>query len=299
MRVFFIRHGETEHNIAGLLAGSTDSRLTVHGSLQAERLADHLIKKRNLNFSQVFASDLQRAHRTANEICNAQNAATPKDHVISTIVLPVLREQDFGSFELLAWGRTQDARRKELSQDPNFKPKETKIALKARADVFLDDYLLPLLAIDEESEQFVAVVSHGLFLAAIWRALLLRFRPGSVSFSTEVSRSISSRPLEYLATFSNTGVLELQITPCPAPATEPTSANPSTEPAAEPSHLDATLKIHAVNSKEHLTSLKRTRGGVGSSASDENQRRVDSFFKKRKLDDTESVSSAAPAKRVK
>lgn len=298
MRVFLVRHGETEHNIAGLLAGSTDSRLTNHGLIQAQRLGEHLVKKRALKFNHIFASDLQRAHRTANEICHAQNAAHAKDATINTIALPILREQDFGSFELISWSRAQNSQRKELAQDdPNFKPKETKIAMKARADVFLGDHLLPLLALDDESEQNVAVVSHGLFLAALWRALLSRFRSNTISFSVDIEQKIPGRPLEYLSSWSNTGFLELQILNNSTEVSNATTPESATNEAAlESLHLDATMKICAVNATNHLASLKRTRGGVGSSASDEKQARVDSFFsKKRKFEDTEPT----PAKRVR
>jgi broad specificity phosphatase PhoE len=43
-----------------------------------------------------------------------------------------------------------------------------------------------------------------------------------------------------------------------------------------------TTTIRAVNHKPHLTNLKRTRGGVGSSPHDEKQKSIHSFFKKEK-----------------
>lgn len=286
MRVFLVRHGETEHNVAGLLAGVTDSRLTNHGLIQAQRLADHLVKKRQLPFSHVFASDLQRAHRTANEICASQNAASEGTPQISTIAVSVLREQDFGSFELLPWNRSQEARRKDpSSEDPAFKPKETAGALKLRADTFLDDYLLPLLALDDEMELNIAVVSHGLFLAALWKAILTRFRPSTVSLAPSAALSTAQRPLERLPGWSNTGFLELEIhsNSDKSGHGSPSATNGPIEPSAI-NKLDATMKIVNVNGREHLASLKRTRGGVGSSASDEKQKRLESFFKKAKLD---------------
>jgi hypothetical protein len=44
------------------------------------------------------------------------------------------------------------------------------------------------------------------------------------------------------------------------------------------------LVVKAVNSQEHLKHLKKTRGGIGSLKHDSNQKKVDSFFKKRKLE---------------
>ncbi|KAJ9661145.1 hypothetical protein H2198_002089 [Neophaeococcomyces mojaviensis] len=292
MRVFLIRHGETEHNVAGLLAGATDSRLTNHGLIQAQRLASYLVKRRHLQFTHIFASDLQRAHRTANEISNAQSAARPEDAGIGTTVLPLLREQDFGSFELLPWKRSQDLRLKDPSpEDPGFKPKETHAALKLRADAFVDDYLLPLLALDDEWEQDIAVVSHGLLLGALWKALLIRFRPSTVSLSPDVVLSNVKRSLENLPAWSNTGFLELHI--CSAQNTWQDTATTEENSSRQPKStekLDATMTICAVNGKEHLAHLKRTRGGVGSTASDERQQRLESFFKKRKVDTTPKPS---------
>ncbi|KAK5102270.1 hypothetical protein LTR70_000056 [Exophiala xenobiotica] len=284
MRLLLIRHGETEHNVAGLLAGVTDSRLTNHGLIQAQRLASHLVRKRQLRFSQVFASDLQRALRTAQETCELQNAQD-KDSQIRPFALTLLREQDFGSFELLPWNRSEDAHEKDPSPgDPGFRPKETAESLKARADTFLDDFLQPLFALDEESELTVAVVSHGLFLAALWKVLLLRFKPSTVSMGPEVLPPGARRPLEYLPAWSNTGFLELEIRQLPVvnPDQQLTSPEPNTvsTPAGK---LSATMKICAVNSKEHLANLKRTRGGVGSSAADDKQKRLENFFKRPKM----------------
>lgn len=283
MRLLLIRHGETEHNVAGLLAGVTDSRLTNHGLTQAQRLGSHLIRKRQLQFTQVFASDLQRALRTAQEICEAQNGQN-KESQLKTFALTLLREQDFGSFELLPWHRSEDAREKDPSpDDPDFKPKETAEALKARADMFLEDFLSPLFALDEESELTVAVVSHGLFLAALWKVLLFRFKPSSVSLGPEVLLPGVRRPLEYLDAWSNTGFLELEIRQLSVIDSERQLTPPeSNMTMMSTSKLNATMKILAINSKEHLANLKRTRGGVGSSASDDKQKRLETFFKKPK-----------------
>ncbi len=284
MRLLLIRHGETEHNVAGLLAGTSDSRLTNHGLIQGQRLGNHLIKKRQLRFTQVFASDLQRAFRTAREICEAQTVHD-KDSQLAPIALTLLREQDFGSFELLPWNRSEDARQKDPSpHDPGFRPKETAEALKRRADTFLDDYLLPLFALDEEAELTVAVVSHGLFLAALWKDILFRFKPSSVSLGPEVLPPSQRGHLECLPAWSNTGFLELKIQQLPEPGANQQSTSTDFDPAGVPvAKLNATMRICAVNSKEHLINLKRTRGGVGSSATDDKQKRLENFFKKPKI----------------
>ena len=284
MRLLLIRHGETEHNVAGLLAGVTDSRLTNHGAIQAQRLGAHLVSKRQLRFTHVFASDLQRALRTARGLCEAQNAGDEEAQP-SLISLSLLREQDFGSFELLPWNRSEDARRKDPDPtNPGFRPKEPADALKMRADTFLDDFLVPLFVLDEESELVVAVVSHGLFLAALWKCLLFRFKTSNIILSPDVFPPSPSRPLEHLPAWTNTGFLELEIRQLSNNKQEQRDAATGFDQAdTSNAKLNARMKICAVNSKEHLANLKRTRGGVGSSASDDKQKRLDTFFKKPRI----------------
>jgi len=58
----------------------------------------------------------------------------------------------------------------------------------------------------------------------------------------------------------------------------------SLTPSPPRSIEDLQLVVKAVNSKEHLKHLKKTRGGIGSLKYDSNQKTVDSFFKKRQLE---------------
>lgn len=39
------------------------------------------------------------------------------------------------------------------------------------------------------------------------------------------------------------------------------------------------MKILTIDSKEHLSGLRRTRGGIGSATHDMRQKRIDQFFK--------------------
>jgi broad specificity phosphatase PhoE len=276
MHLLLIRHGETEHNVAGLLAGVTDSRLTNHGVLQAQRLGSYLAGSRQLQLTQIYASDLQRAWMTAGEIHKAQSEAWNASRLNGEVItLPLLREQDFGSFELVPWTskRADDAFTTKVpsATDPDFKPRETAEQMKERADHFLDDFIVPMLALD--SEESVAIVSHGLFLSALWRALLSRFDTSEVSLGPDVAPPAPGRPLEYIGSWSNTGYLELTV--------QPSSASQGDhDPAAEhTTRLRGSLKILAINRRDHLENLKRTRG-IGSGAFDSRQKQIDTFFKR-------------------
>jgi broad specificity phosphatase PhoE len=69
------------------------------------------------------------------------------------------------------------------------------------------------------------------------------------------------------------------------PATgTPTPLNRSLAPSPPRGLEEFCLVVKAVNSQEHLKGLKKTRGGIGSLKHDSNQKTMDSFFKKRKLE---------------
>lgn len=277
MHLLLIRHGETEHNVAGLLAGVTDSKLTNHGLLQAQRLGKYLTVNRQLRFNHIFASDLQRAWMTGEEVLKAQRSKHGTSATVDDVVqLKLLREQDFGSFELVPWSskRSDDAFTTKVpsATDPDFKPKETAEQMRERADEFLDNYITPVLAMEASEE--VVVVSHGLFLSALWRALLSRFGTDDISLGPDVGVQSPSRPLEYVGAWSNTGYLELEIT----------SRAKDQKPASNTDAIhysDFVLKVLAINRRDHLENLKRTRG-VGSATYDSRQQQIEGFFKRPK-----------------
>jgi broad specificity phosphatase PhoE len=302
MKLLLIRHAESEHNIAGLLyailfgslwpslltigsAGVTDSALTNHGVLQTQRLGSYLADRHR--FTQVFSSDLRRAYMTAKAIEDAQKSKHTDVGDMTVVQLELLREQDFGSFECMPWS----SKRSEITtdklpkpEDAGFRPKETSEAMAKRADIFLDDYILPQLAIDHELEGIVAVVSHGLMLAVLWKSLLARFGPHTVSLEAEISNKADFRPLEYLPGWSNTGYVELHMVKTSESAAE---SIPCSEDASAPASNDRPAKlpgwrmvVQSVNRKDHLSNLKRTRGGVGSSTYDTRQKNLEGYFKK-------------------
>jgi broad specificity phosphatase PhoE len=63
--LYFVRHGESEANAAGVFAGQTDSPLTAKGREQAKVVAKAL---RPIHFDRVVASTLSRTTDTAAEI---------------------------------------------------------------------------------------------------------------------------------------------------------------------------------------------------------------------------------------
>jgi 2,3-bisphosphoglycerate-dependent phosphoglycerate mutase len=84
----FLRHGETENNRLGLVAGATDVPLNATGLAQAResarRLADSAVDA-------IWSSPMQRARTTAH--CIAETLALP------VFIVPQLAERNWGEFE--------------------------------------------------------------------------------------------------------------------------------------------------------------------------------------------------------
>ncbi|KAF2749167.1 phosphoglycerate mutase-like protein [Sporormia fimetaria CBS 119925] len=313
VRLYLIRHGETVDNVAGNYAGRRDSELTNHGYQQATRLGHHF-QAQGVVFTHHFCSDLQRAATTAAQIRQAQvtspnalNAATEAPAVVQT---PLLVEKDFGVYE--------GTRCRAIDHPLGV---ETKESMSCRADAFLDRHLLPLFLDTVESRQHViAVVSHGIMLSVLWKRLLLRLPPNSIRIDPDVLANVHGYSLEYIGPWANTGYLELHcqqlstvdasVSVQPTTSVAPMAAIVSkvttgvdrksdkrdgvllrdamsacsSDPLRPPKVLQGwSFVVKAVNGKDHLKSLKRTRGGVGSARHDPSQKSLESFFKKQKV----------------
>ncbi|KAL6116715.1 tigar [Pungitius sinensis] len=93
-----VRHGETQYNRDRLLQGQgVDTPLSETGLQQAEAVGRYL---RGITFNDVFASNLQRAIRTAEIILKNNTHSSGTEMVLE----PLLRERGFG----VAEGRPKD-----------------------------------------------------------------------------------------------------------------------------------------------------------------------------------------------
>lgn len=88
MRLFLVRHGETEWNRERRIQGQVDVPLNERGRLQADGLAARLARE---PLAAVYSSDLSRALETAQAI------ALP--HGLPVAPEPSLRELRFGAWE--------------------------------------------------------------------------------------------------------------------------------------------------------------------------------------------------------
>lgn len=84
-RVYVVRHGETDWNVAGRIQGHTQTSLNDRGRLQA-RQAARLLAGRGIRH--IWSSDLNRCIETAEMISQAVG--------VGFDTTPALRERDFG-----------------------------------------------------------------------------------------------------------------------------------------------------------------------------------------------------------
>jgi broad specificity phosphatase PhoE len=228
---------------------------------------------------------------TADELRKGQELSFKDAATLSEIVkLEILREQDFGSLELTSWSskRSFDARDNRIpsASDPDFRGKETTESMRTRADQFLDDFVVPMWALADDSQPpCVAVVSHGLFLAVLWKAVINRFDARNIQLGADVGSVSAARPLEYIPAWTNTGYLEVQVHPMPSTSTAASVLLEHSVVNTSISTSSLLLKVVTINGSDHLRHLKRTRGGLGSAAYDTRQKQIDGFLKRPKTED--------------
>lgn len=94
MKIYLIRHGETDQNKVKCLQGRTDIELNDFGRELAHKTAEGL---REVKFDMIFTSPLKRARETAEIIKGERN--------IPVIVEERIQEISFGAYEGLCYGK--------------------------------------------------------------------------------------------------------------------------------------------------------------------------------------------------
>ena len=88
MKIYLVRHGETDWNNEKRLQGWADISLNAKGVKEAEEVAEKL---KDVHFDDAFCSDLERAEVTAETILKGRDMEVQMD--------PRLRELGFGPHE--------------------------------------------------------------------------------------------------------------------------------------------------------------------------------------------------------
>ncbi len=87
LKLYIVRHGETEYNVQKRMQGSIDSPLTERGRAHAVDLRDHL---KEVHFDRIYSSPSERACRTA-EIIRGKKTT------------PIEVEAEFREMNLVHW----------------------------------------------------------------------------------------------------------------------------------------------------------------------------------------------------
>ena len=87
--IYVVRHGQAEHNAAGVYGGLDDTALTKEGIVDAEVVASKL---KSIHFDTVYSSNLQRASMTAGIIISHSG------FIGKIVEIKELREIDFGNY---------------------------------------------------------------------------------------------------------------------------------------------------------------------------------------------------------
>jgi broad specificity phosphatase PhoE len=96
-RLLLIRHGEVETRYQGVFGGRIDMNLSERGHEQARLLAKFL---RTRNFDAIYASPMKRVQQTF--------APSRNHHRVKQVILPGLREIDFGDWTGFGWDAVRE-----------------------------------------------------------------------------------------------------------------------------------------------------------------------------------------------
>ncbi|MGC2166754.1 MAG: histidine phosphatase family protein [Gallionella sp.] len=157
-RICFIRHGETDWNVAKRIQGQTDIALNETGHNQALAMA---FNAAHYNFSAVYSSDLGRAYETARMVADRRGLEVRK--------MPELRERHYGIFQgitAIEGSRTFPdayAHYTERDLDYDFESGESMRRFAQRVTEAIDSLTR------HHSKQLVAAVSHAGVLDIVYR----------------------------------------------------------------------------------------------------------------------------------
>ena len=252
--------------------------------LQIECLARHFAS-RSTHFGSVYSSDLSRARITAEGICRLQ-PPNPDGTSIMPILTPDLRERDFGSLEGMNWNSTTAARDNAArsgggsSSIHRHIEGESSASMERRATAFLSMHILPLLFDAPSSEMNVAIVAHGIILRVLWNSLVGLYDPMDISMAPGIAPVEGGTTGLPIPSWSNTAFMKLSIQPRTTLSATHNSLPDHRTTTSSALLQGWTMNVMAINSREHLAVLRRTRGGIGSATHDTRQKRIEQFFKR-------------------
>ena len=162
MKIYLMRHGETDWNKEGKLQGSADIPLNENGIRLAQETAQAL---KEIPFEAVYSSPLCRARKTAELMRLERQIPIFED--------ARLKEMSFGRYEGNSiYQAAHDAENplyKFIREPENFKAQdgENFSDVIARAQNFIDEVLLPA----QKEYSTVLITAHGAFIRCFIRCI--------------------------------------------------------------------------------------------------------------------------------
>ncbi len=157
MKLYMIRHGETDWNVAGKMQGSKDIELNANGLAQAGQLYER-VKKAGYQPVKVYASPQKRAFVTGQILADAMN--------LECIKLPGMEEANFGDWEGKTWEQVK------TEYPEAFEKWETnrRYVRTPNGECYQDvveRVMRALVKVMEEEKEDVAVVTHGAVIMSL------------------------------------------------------------------------------------------------------------------------------------
>ncbi len=160
MRLYIVRHGETQWNKEGRMQGWKNSNLSEKGIENAKKLG---LRLKDVSFEHVYCSPLGRAIETVNCILGEKNT--------EIILNDNLREMSFGIWEGMKHDEVEELYPEEKYNIWNkpelYKPMEGEDfhQVVERAEKFLKDI------VKNKSGENILIVSHAILIKAIYAVI--------------------------------------------------------------------------------------------------------------------------------
>jgi len=157
--LLIIRHGESEADLLDVHEGRADFPLTERGHLQAESMAVHVSNQ--FTVSKIYTSPLKRAAQTAQHLAGKVNCRISINDEL----------MEFNNGLLAGLSRKVAAEKfpeiGDLPIDRAVYGQETKLDFRKRADIALETIIA-----DAESNDVIAVITHGGMINQMYRSIL-------------------------------------------------------------------------------------------------------------------------------
>lgn len=168
MKLYVVRHGQTEENVSGILQGQNHGTLTPWGREQAQRVA---LRLRAIRFDAIYTSDLARAHETAQAIAAY--------HHVPFYPATLLRERHAGIFQGRHVSEMVQAESDAGIDHTEYRPPEGENYRDVRQRVAT--FLAQLNAAHKRDT--ILLVSHGRWMRMFWSLILQKSIPDALAIS--------------------------------------------------------------------------------------------------------------------